>query len=295
MVTPLRIRIVDGSLAGLSAAVLLRRDGHDVTVYERSVHGLEGRGAGLLGKRETFAIVRAAGCEHVAHIGVVARERIMFMENTATIDRNMAPQMQISWDTLYRTFRQLLPENSYMLARKAASVREDGNHAYIAFDDGGEDHADLVIGADGIASVARAAVNGLQTESIFAGYVGWRGLIPETSLPDFAASELKDRFAFYGMPRSHIVAFPVAGPLGETEPGSRRYNWVWYRPAHCEDGRIAMLTDARGQVHPYSLPPGSVPERTRCPACRRSEIVAALASECHRGDGPTIRTGRLRL
>jgi 2-polyprenyl-6-methoxyphenol hydroxylase-like FAD-dependent oxidoreductase len=77
----MRIAVVGGSLAGLFTATLLARDGHDVSVYERSVRGLEGRGAGLLGKRETFAILRASGCEHVARVGVVARERIVFEDS----------------------------------------------------------------------------------------------------------------------------------------------------------------------------------------------------------------------
>jgi 2-polyprenyl-6-methoxyphenol hydroxylase-like FAD-dependent oxidoreductase len=72
-----QIAIVGGSLAGLFAATLLAGDGHKIAIYERSVHGLEGRGAGLLGKRDTFAVLRAAGCEHVARVGVVARERIV--------------------------------------------------------------------------------------------------------------------------------------------------------------------------------------------------------------------------
>jgi 2-polyprenyl-6-methoxyphenol hydroxylase-like FAD-dependent oxidoreductase len=42
---PLRIAISGGSLGGLFAGVLLHAAGHDVTIYERSTHGLEGRGA----------------------------------------------------------------------------------------------------------------------------------------------------------------------------------------------------------------------------------------------------------
>jgi 2-polyprenyl-6-methoxyphenol hydroxylase-like FAD-dependent oxidoreductase len=70
----LRIRIVGGSLGGLFAAVLLRAQGHEVRIYERSASGLAGRGAGLVAQPELFAILRAIGCEHVARVGVVARE-----------------------------------------------------------------------------------------------------------------------------------------------------------------------------------------------------------------------------
>jgi len=50
----LKIAIAGGSLGGLFAAALLHAAGHEVTVFERSKHGLEGRGAGLVSQREIF-------------------------------------------------------------------------------------------------------------------------------------------------------------------------------------------------------------------------------------------------
>ncbi|WP_157224458.1 FAD-dependent monooxygenase [Rhizobium mesoamericanum] len=66
---PLKIGIVGGSLAGLFSAIILHGDGHDVTVFERSAHGLAGRGAGLVGQSDLFRMLRAIGCEHVARVG----------------------------------------------------------------------------------------------------------------------------------------------------------------------------------------------------------------------------------
>jgi 2-polyprenyl-6-methoxyphenol hydroxylase-like FAD-dependent oxidoreductase len=259
----LRLRIVGGSLAGLFVATLLKREGHDVRIYERSVGGLDGRGAGLLGKKETFAILRAAGCEHVARVGVVARERVTFNETGAIVDRSMVPQSQLSWDYLYRTFRAFIADDDYVLGRHVNGVRQDDHAAYLSFKDGGEEPADIVIGADGTASVVRNAVNSRPSPSIYAGYVGWRGLLPETALPPQAAADLLDRFAFHQLSGSHVLGFVVAGPHAETIPGSRRYNWVWYRPAAGEKARAAVFTDSAGRVHPYSLPPGSVPRAAR--------------------------------
>jgi 2-polyprenyl-6-methoxyphenol hydroxylase-like FAD-dependent oxidoreductase len=259
----LRVRIVGGSLAGLFVATLLKREGHDVRIYERSVGGLDGRGAGLLGKKEMFAILRAAGCEHVARVGVVARERVTFNETGAVVDRSMAPQSQLSWDYLYRTFRAFIADDDYVLGRHVNGVRQDDHAAYLSFKDGGEESADIVIGADGTASVVRNAVNSRPSPSIYAGYVGWRGLLPETALPPQAAADLLDRFAFHQLSGSHVLGFLVAGPHAETTPGARRYNWVWYRPAAGEKARAAVFTDSAGRVHPYSLPPGSVPRAAR--------------------------------
>ncbi|MDT8323243.1 MAG: NAD-binding protein, partial [Bacteroidota bacterium] len=43
----MNIGIVGGSLAGCSAAILLGRAGHQVTVHERSSGTLQGRGGGI--------------------------------------------------------------------------------------------------------------------------------------------------------------------------------------------------------------------------------------------------------
>jgi 2-polyprenyl-6-methoxyphenol hydroxylase-like FAD-dependent oxidoreductase len=258
----MRIRIVGGSLGGLFAAVLLGKDGHDVRVYERSRHGLGGRGAGLVGQGDTFAILRAAGCEHVAHVGVVSNDRIIFDRSGAIISRVAAPQMQISWDRLYRIFRELVASDAYGLGKEVVRVGQDETSAYLTFADGARETADLVIGADGVASVVRTAVNAGPSSSSYAGYVAWRGLFPESELPAAAGDVLLDQFAFFEMPRSHILGYLVAGPDGETTIGKRRYNWVWYRPIAKSELGLA-LTDADGRAHDFSLPPGSLPDKAR--------------------------------
>src|SRR6187402_2540748 len=101
----LRIAIAGGSIGGLFAASLLHAAGHDVTVYERSRQGLEGRGAGLVGQPDVYAILDAVGRERVAEIGVIARERIFLNRDGRVIKRFATPQTQLSWDILFRTFR----------------------------------------------------------------------------------------------------------------------------------------------------------------------------------------------
>lgn len=258
----LQIRIVGGSLGGLFAAALLRMDGHHVRIYERSATGLAGRGAGLVGQRDIFSILRAVGCEHVARVGVLARERITFDRDGSIAHRQATPQMQISWDNLYRAFRALVADDDYVLGRGVRSVRQHDDLARLDFEDGTEEFADLVIGADGVGSAVRRAVTGEPSSSIYAGYVAWRGLLPESALPAESAEQLLDQFAFYMMPGSHILGYSVTGPNGETERGARRYNWVWYRLISDRELGKA-LTDAQGRVHGYSLAPGQLPENHR--------------------------------
>jgi hypothetical protein len=58
------------------------------------------------------------------------------------------------------------------------SVRQTDEFARLDFEDGSEEVADLVIGADGVGSVVRQAVTGEPSPSIYARYVAWRGLLP---------------------------------------------------------------------------------------------------------------------
>ncbi|PKA39499.1 2-polyprenyl-6-methoxyphenol hydroxylase [Rhizobium sullae] len=257
---PLRIRIVGGSLAGLFAGIVLQRDGHDVKIYERSSSGLAGRGAGLVGQRDLFRILRFIGCDHVARVGVTARERIYFNRDGSVAERLATPQMQISWDFLYETVASHLAPETYVTGRRIDDVVEEPDGPKLTFADGKPEHADLVIGADGLGSVMRGVMNPDQSNK-FAGYVAWRGLVPETALPD-AASILLDRFAFYVTSGIHVLGYLVPGPQGGIDKGKRRYNWVWYRPVAAVDlGR--QFTGADGRVFDYSLPRGALSDERR--------------------------------
>ncbi len=234
----LKIGIAGGSLGGLFAAVLLDAAGHDVTVYERSRHGLDGRGAGLVAQRETFKILRVIGCEHVARIGVVAQERIFLDRAGQIIERHATPQTQISWDVLFRAVQEHLPPRCYQLGREVASAAEADDAAVLTFADGSQSAFDLIIGADGLGSIIRPWVAGSPEGPTYAGYAAWRTLIPETGL-QAVSSLLLDRFTFFQMPGSQVLGYLVPGADGSMEPGRRRYNCVWYRQISEKDGALA--------------------------------------------------------
>ncbi|MDR6952070.1 2-polyprenyl-6-methoxyphenol hydroxylase-like FAD-dependent oxidoreductase [Ancylobacter sp. 3268] len=253
----MRIVIAGGSVGGLFAAELLRRAGHDVTIYERSSSGLEGRGAGLVAQQEVFAMLREAGVEHVARFGVEARERIVLDRAGAIVHRQATPQTQLSWDRLFRVFRERVPEGSYVGGRAVTGVTQEAGRALVHLADGTTQAADLVIAADGLGSTLRAAVAGPGARPAYAGYVAWRGLVPETAVPAEAAAVLFERFAFYDMPGAQALGYLVPGPDGAIAPGRRRYNWVWYRRSTPEQ-LAEVLTDADGQPHDFSLAPGQM-------------------------------------
>ncbi|MDQ0727869.1 FAD-dependent monooxygenase [Microbacterium sp. W4I20] len=258
----LNIAVIGGSLGGLFAAVLLHQAGHTVTVFERSTEGLSRRGAGLVAQQELFEVSRAVGIHVDDSFGVEAYERITLDRSGRVLSRDATPQVQLSWDVLYEEFRSRLPQEGYRLGAAVTAVRTDGEEAVIAFADGAEARFDLVVGADGLRSVVRRAVAPEAHENTYVGYVTWRGLVPELSLPPTSARTLLERFAFFTAPGAHMLGYLVPGSAGETRRGDRRYNWVWYRPLTAAD--LAALMSAVGRsAGSVSTAPGELPRTLR--------------------------------
>ncbi|MFB2584248.1 FAD binding domain-containing protein [Herbiconiux liukaitaii] len=262
MVDTLDIAVVGGSIGGLFAATLLARDGHRVTVLERSVHGLARRGAGLVAQQELFALLHEVGRDDAARVGVVARERITLARDGRVAYSDPSPQTQLSWDHLYEVLRSLLPADAYRLSSPVQSVESTDQHAIVQFAGGRRERFDLVIGADGLNSVTRDAVAPEHRENTYVGYVTWRGLVAETSLPADAAETLLDRFAFFNGPNAHMLGYLVPGPAGEVHRGSRRYNWVWYRPMTADQLSDLMARCGRSRQS-VSLAPSQLPAELR--------------------------------
>ncbi|MGZ2385377.1 2-polyprenyl-6-methoxyphenol hydroxylase-like FAD-dependent oxidoreductase [Rhizobium brockwellii] len=189
-------------------------------------------------------------------VGVVAKERIYLNQDGSIAQTVNMPQTQISWDVLFETVASRIAPGSYVLGRDVVEVLDGECGAELMFGDGTRETADLAIGADGLGSVARGAVNLEDNRNRYSGYVAWRGLIPEANLPA-AATLLLDRFTFYVRPGDHMLGYLVPGPKGEMNSGSRRYNWVWYRKMPLNE-LAGTFTDLNKRTHSFSLPRGGL-------------------------------------
>lgn len=260
----LKIGIAGGSVGGLFAAVLLARLGHQVIVFERSRRGLAQRGAGLVVQEPVTHILDRVGLPQVAQTGVWARQRIVLDDDGQVIQREDRPQLQMSWDLLYDGFRRLLPERFYLTGAAVSGATSSAQDVEVVLADGRTFAFDLLIGADGQGSVVRNFVNGNAAGTFhpdYAGYVAWRGLVPETSVPREAAAQLFERFAFHFADGMQALGYLVPGASGQIATGERRYNWVWYRQLPSE-GLKALLAHAR-HTNALSLSPGELPAALR--------------------------------
>lgn len=140
----------------------------------------------------------------------------------------------------------------------------DGNDKvtleYIDVLDGKRDTivADLVIGADGFNSTIRNLVQA-PFNSQYAGYVAWRGIIPEYQVSASAAAHFANGMSFDFFRRSYIICYIIPTDDGAFDPGERLLNWVWYFNVH--DGSWDMtdiFSDVNGMTHQNTVPRGSI-------------------------------------
>jgi 2-polyprenyl-6-methoxyphenol hydroxylase-like FAD-dependent oxidoreductase len=94
----------------------------------------------------------------------------------------------------------------------------------------------LLVGADGLRSTVRACLFP-DVQPAYAGYVGWRGIVAESTLPAALREELANHYYFALPPGEMLVCYPVPG---------RYWNYVWYRPAPSDAELADLATDATG-------------------------------------------------
>ncbi|SDQ12863.1 hypothetical protein [Quadrisphaera sp. DSM 44207] len=254
---PLRVGVVGGSLAGLLAGTALRAAGHDVDVFERSGAALHERGAGVALQPAVAAALAALGTA-AEDLSTCSPGRQVLDRDGAVVRVEPAAQRLTSWDALYRALRGAFPDERYHRGRRLSDLQQRPGAVVARFADGGRAELDVLVAADGARSTARSLLLP-GTAPRYAGYVAWRGLVPEAALPAAVARRLAGRASLFQGERTQAVAYPVPGPRGELDAGRRRMNWVWYLPLPA-DRLPAVLTDRAGAARAWSLPRGAVPE-----------------------------------
>lgn len=253
----LRVCIVGGSLGGLTAALLLRDLGHDVTVHERSEVELEQRGAGIgfLPDSARYIIERLGRpFDEIS----TSTDAIRYLRRDGTVVHEIAHRYHFSsWNTVYRTLLDAFGRDRYVLGSAITGRDEDADGVTVQFADGRRERADLLVCADGIRSTfRRSLVPDAQPE--YAGYVAWRGMVAEPELAPAVVRALGDAITYYVYADSHILVYPIPGADGSLLPGERLINFVWYRNYLDGDDLRDVMVDCDGVQREVSLPPGTV-------------------------------------
>jgi 2-polyprenyl-6-methoxyphenol hydroxylase-like FAD-dependent oxidoreductase len=257
--------VIGGSMSGLFAANLLARAGWRAEIFERAEAELSGRGAGIVTHGEMRDVLRAAGCDPGRDLGIEVAGRKTLDRAGQVIGRHDCPQTLTSWDRVFRMLRENFPAQRYHLGKELRRIEPSASGVVAHFADGAKVEADLIVGADGFRSTVRAQMLP-DIKPLYAGYVAWRGLVPERALSAATHADLFDALVFGLPPGEQCLTYPVAGPDNDLRPGHRRCNFVWYRPAPEAGEFRRMLTDASGHLHALGIPPPLV----------REDIIAEL-------------------
>jgi len=245
--------IVGGSMSGLFAGLMLRQRGFHVDIYERVTGELSGRGAGIVAQPGVIAALRGLGID-VSELGVEAFERQVLDVDGNVVCTTDCPQILTAWERLYRILRDAFPPEHYHRGKGVKSFEQSPRSVTAHLSDGSRAEADVLIGADGIRSNVRQQLLP-DLSPLYAGYVAWRSLIPEQSLPPAIHRAVFERMTFCLPPGEQFLSYPVAGPDNDLRRGHRRMNVIWYRPADEATELQRLLTDDSGVTHSISIPP----------------------------------------
>ena len=242
----MRIIVVGAGIGGLSAAIGLRRAGHDVSVLERAPH-LGGIGAGLvLFPNAMRALGRLGMREAVAARGARGRRNRVLTsggrELTALPSDLLDGTVAIHRGDLQATL--VRAAGAVRLGAEITSVEQGDEGVVATIADGTEEQADLLVGADGLNSIVRAVVTDARLR--FAGYTAWRGIsgVPVETGRMSESWGIGERFGLIDIGRSRTYWFATKNaPEGQPdEAGGRKAEILrrfsaWHEP-------IAAVADA---------------------------------------------------
>ena len=239
-------------MSGLFAAAFLRQVGWQADVYERSSIELVGRGAGITTHPELLDALEACGAG-THELGIEVPKRMALDRAGRITGERPLRQILTSWDKLQRLLRATIDPARYHLGWNFERVDQDGSGVRVYFSGGRVEHADILIGGDGIRSGVRGHV-APDLQPIYAGYYIWRGAPNEADLAAQTLREIFPYFVFYWPHRQQVITYPISGFSDDLRPGHRRYNFIWYRVANATAMK-EMCVDERGVQHEYSVPP----------------------------------------
>ncbi|NBB98971.1 MAG: FAD-dependent oxidoreductase [Alphaproteobacteria bacterium] len=219
------VLVVGGGIGGLAAALAMRDRGASVTLLEQA-GGFREVGAGIQ--------ISPNGARVLAALGVDPQKRraqAVTLRNAsgAQVLRMDLPRDGAGFHLVHRAdcVAALAAQAEDVATRfNAQVVAVDADAGRVTLANGETLFADLVVGADGLHSVLRVALNGHATP-FFTGQVAWRATVPGD------ASDPAEAQVFMG-PGRHLVSYPLrGGALRNIVAVEERKDWAeegWNHP-----------------------------------------------------------------
>lgn len=216
----MRVIIVGGGIAGLSAARALRVSGlDDYTVFEQAPELLE-VGAGVQITNNAARVIDYLGLTEALSEGAVRSEGSVYRDlvtnelilstpaGDSAEERYGFPYYQVHRARLLDVLRSSVPSERLRLGTRCVAAGQDGESAWVDLDTGERVRGDAVIGADGIHSVIR---HGFAEPGApeFSGIIGCRALIPYERVARLGLDH--SQHSWWGRDRSLVAYWVDAG------------------------------------------------------------------------------------
>ncbi|AUH35537.1 FAD-dependent monooxygenase [Paracoccus tegillarcae] len=215
--------IIGGGVAGLTAALALVQRGASVNLFERAAELTE-VGAGLQLSPNAGRVLEALGLGPALD-AVSIRSRGVRMW-----DARARPIAVLDFASRRPDARFRMIHRARLIEVLAKAVQASGATIRLSHVVDALPRDPLVIGADGLHSRVRQALNGTEVP-YFSNQTAWRALIsdPEPPLDGQGWVDL-----FLG-PRKHLVSYPLAGGLRNIVAVAERYDWQAEGWSHKDD------------------------------------------------------------
>lgn len=250
--------VIGGSIGGLTAGLVLRDIGFDVTVFERTPTPLHGRGGGIVLQPDTMRWFTERSDRDASSL-YTSTSTVQYLDREEGVVFAERREWQYtSWGTFYRALLEDFGEEQYHLDAQAVrwTPGGEGEQARVEFADGSVRSADLVIFADGIGSIGRPLFD-RDALSRYSGYVGWRGTVPLSALSAETRELMGDAITYDVIDHSHITLYPIPGETG-VDADDQLMNYVWYRNVEAGEALADLLRGRNGYVGGLTVPPGLV-------------------------------------
>lgn len=251
----IRVVVAGAGIAGLAFAAALHRAGIDCHVYEQAEELTE-VGAGVQVAPNATRLLHRLGLPDLLGAVAVAPEaiemrrwddgRLLQRTELGSLCRNRfgAPYYTVHRADLHSCLLSLVPADRIHLGARLGAVTQGIDEARLHLADGTTVVADLVVGADGIRSIAREQI--VVDQPRYSGQTIYRGLVPADLVPFLLTSP---RVQLWFGPDQHCVCYPVSSgrqvSFGATVSASD-----WQEESWTAKGDVARLAAAYAGWHP---------------------------------------------
>lgn len=186
-----RIAVIGGGMGGLTAAIALTRiTGVQVTVFEQASK-LGEVGAGVTVAPNAARVLDTLGVlEKIKQLGAVPDGHGVYLDSMGNMVTDAAwedsakryQNIGMYRPDLINALAEEVDPETVRLGHRLTSVQALDSGVRVEFENGLQEDFDAVVGADGIHSVVRKAVD-QHPEPVYSGYIVYRGVIDASRLP----------------------------------------------------------------------------------------------------------------